>query len=153
MMTPAIPHDMKRIFAELPHINPFFDISNAIKFIVPLKTSYAANSSIVRQVQVIRKATDLLICRLDPQFVKRFHRLAEEFLKEYRANFQDDRIKELILRLNIKKTSEERESVDLSGIYVREAILKQDSKVREYFNNFYLMSVEYLYHVNEQKNS
>lgn len=150
-MTPAIPDDMKHIFADLPHINPFFDISNAMKFIIPLKTSYAADSPLVRQAQVIRKANDLLICRLDSQFVKRFHRLAEEFLKEYRTNFQDERIKELIMRLNNKKTSEERESVDLSGIYVREAILKQDSKVREYFNNFYLMSVEYLYHVDQPK--
>lgn len=148
MTTQAIPDDMKRIFAELPHINPFFDIANAMKFIIPLKTSYSADPQILRQVQIIREANNILFSRLDPQFVNRFHRLSEEFLKDYRMNFQDERIRDLISRLNNKNSSEERESVDLSGMYVREAILKQDSKVPMYFNNFYLMSVEYLYHVN-----
>jgi hypothetical protein len=126
------PKDRIRIFEELPHGNPYFDIANAIRFVTPLKHLYTEDQ---RQAATVAEAYRMLCGRMgapqDAVILKAFHRLAEEALKEYRKFFLDE----------IPTTS---------SAAIRDLIITQDLAVLPYFNNFYWMSLEYLYSIREE---
>ncbi|MBX7066466.1 MAG: hypothetical protein K1X28_04490 [Parachlamydiales bacterium] len=129
----SFPHHRERIFDKLPHKNPYFDIGHAIKYATPLRLSYE-NDERDRKVKIVNQAFDELRHRQEPDQVKYFHRLAEEFLKEYHQQFQDEKI------CKIAKNQVSREKI-------RGLILKQELIAMKYFENFYLLSVQYLYGV------
>lgn len=123
------PQDRIRVFEGLPHKNPFFDIANAIRFVTPLKLSYNEDRTKVTTIsQAYRSLCRRMGAPQDAVILKAFHRLAEEALKEYRKFFLDE----------IPTTSR---------TAIRDLIINQDFAVLSYFNNFYWMSLQYLYSV------
>lgn len=143
-----IPDEKMSAFAQLPHKNPFFDIHNAIKFVIPLNVSYSQSvrskklkKEIGERVVVIQQAYEQLRSDQDQLFIKCFHRLSEEFLKEYRTAFPDKRIQALVSpRGDTRRTK----SYLDSPRNVRDAILSQEVRVYAYFDNFYTLSQQYL---------
>ncbi len=152
--------EQKEVFSNLPHKNPFYDIGNAIRYVVPLNVSYSQSvkSSLWREerdfkVRLIEKAYQQLIHRqnLDLLFVQTFHRLSVEFLKDYASYMLSKQINALVSpRGKIFSLLETAPSA-LVKPEARDLILKQEVGVYAYFDNFYWMSQEYLRRIKEEK--
>jgi len=153
---PKIPEEHKAVFEQLPHANPFFDIANAIKYVVPLETSYSRSLKSTelrelrtRKIEIIEKAYQLLGSRQETLFVRSFHSLSREFLRDYRLYFPNKQIEALVSPRGGRGSSHKRTDTSLASPRARSAIMEQEKVATTYFLQFYLLSKEYLESVAE----
>lgn len=152
-----IPEEHKAVFEQLPHSNPFFDIKNAVRFVIPLETSYSKSLKSTelrelrtRKIEVIEKAHQLLVAREEALFVKSFHSLSREFLKDYRKYFPHKQIEALVSPRGARGPSHKRTNTNLDSPRARSAIMEQEKIATTYFWQFYLLSKQYLEAVAEE---
>lgn len=123
MVSPTGSEYDPQIFQHLPHKNPFYDISNALKYVKPLALSDSERISHEEQMKTIHKAYDQLLWTWDQEYIGKFHTLSKLFLEQYGRNL-DHKTKK-------KET-------------IQESILRTETAVVDYFRNFYHLSKMFL---------